>query len=221
MVAPRVLVKGNALLWRRRGRPPSAPSGGSRQWIMLLCGGMRRWRAVASASLGAVAVAAVVTIATPSSTPALAASGGSGRAARAAPVAPSPVALAGCPVPPHAPPPTPSPPWHPSVLVTSLPPVTAPAPWTSHVTAISGKGMWIWEWGSTDGGNAGDRPAGGVGGPASAVDPGGRLHERLLRGGGTRRARAHRPRARHRRDRVGFSVLVGPRRRRRVDRANP
>jgi hypothetical protein len=40
------------------------------------------------------------------------------------------------------------------VLVTSLPPVTAPAPWTSHPAALTGKGMWIWEWDSTDGGNA-------------------------------------------------------------------
>ena len=38
--------------------------------------------------------------------------------------------------------------------MTSLPPVTAPAAWTSHVAALAGKGMWIWEWGSTDGGDA-------------------------------------------------------------------
>jgi hypothetical protein len=38
--------------------------------------------------------------------------------------------------------------------VTSLPAVTAPADWTSHLTALAGKGMWIWEWDSTDGGNA-------------------------------------------------------------------
>jgi len=72
-----------------------------------------------------------------------------------APPPPNPVALAGCPVPPHPPLPPAPPPWHPAVLVTSLPPVTAPAPWTSHVAAITGKGMWIWEWGSTDGGDAG------------------------------------------------------------------
>ncbi len=40
------------------------------------------------------------------------------------------------------------------MLVTNLPPVTAPAPWASHVAALAGKGMWIWEWDSTDGGNA-------------------------------------------------------------------
>ena len=64
------------------------------------------------------------------------------------------VALAGCPVPPHPPLPPSPPPWHPVVLVTSLPPVKAPAPWTSHVAALTGKGMWIWEWDSTDGGVA-------------------------------------------------------------------
>jgi hypothetical protein len=64
------------------------------------------------------------------------------------------VPLAGCPVPPQAPAPPSPPPWHPAVLVTSLPPVEAPAPWTSHVAALTGKGMWIWEWDSTDGGDA-------------------------------------------------------------------
>jgi hypothetical protein len=38
--------------------------------------------------------------------------------------------------------------------VTTLPPVQAPAPWTSNLGPITGKGMWIWEWNSTDGGNA-------------------------------------------------------------------
>ena len=67
---------------------------------------------------------------------------------------PAPVALAGCPVPPHPPLPPSPPPWHPAVLVTSLPPVTAPVPWSSRLGALTGKGMWIWEWGSTDGGSA-------------------------------------------------------------------
>ena len=66
----------------------------------------------------------------------------------------APVALAGCPVPPHPPLPPSPPPWHPATLVTSLPPVTAPAPWKSQAAAVTGKGMWIWEWGSTDAGNA-------------------------------------------------------------------
>ena len=30
----------------------------------------------------------------------------------------------------------------------------SPARWTSHLAALAGKGMWIWEWNSTDGGNA-------------------------------------------------------------------
>ncbi|HWF15594.1 MAG TPA: hypothetical protein VG244_05385 [Acidimicrobiales bacterium] len=30
----------------------------------------------------------------------------------------------------------------------------APSSWTSHLGPITGKGMWIWEWASTDGGNA-------------------------------------------------------------------
>ena len=62
--------------------------------------------------------------------------------------------LAGCPVPPHPPLPPSPPPWHPTVLVTKLPPVTAPTSWTSNPAAITGKGMWIWNWSDTDGGNA-------------------------------------------------------------------
>jgi hypothetical protein len=42
------------------------------------------------------------------------------------------------------------------VLVPSsaLPPLQAPAPWKSDLSAITGKGMWIWQWPNTDGGNA-------------------------------------------------------------------
>ena len=64
------------------------------------------------------------------------------------------VALAGCPVLPHPPVPPSPPPWHPAVLVTSLPTVKAPTPWRSHVAALTGKGMWIWEWNRTGGGDA-------------------------------------------------------------------
>jgi hypothetical protein len=71
-------------------------------------------------------------------------------------VANGPLALAGCPPPPHPPtgPPGP-PPWHPAVLVpeSQLPPETAPAPWTSNVTAIRGKGMWVWMFNRTEHGN--------------------------------------------------------------------
>jgi hypothetical protein len=65
-------------------------------------------------------------------------------------------ALAGCPVPSGTPQPAQPPPWHPSVLVpdSALPPVTAPAPWHPDLAAVTGKGMWIWEWPDTDGGNA-------------------------------------------------------------------
>jgi hypothetical protein len=36
----------------------------------------------------------------------------------------------------------------------ALPAVTAPAPWRTDPGAITGKGMWIWEWPVTEGGNA-------------------------------------------------------------------
>jgi hypothetical protein len=136
-------------------------------------GPMKRSWAIASVVLVATAVTALATIAATSGSPRHTAARGSVRApapaslrrqgqsahpsTRPTPTAPassSPVALAGCPVPPHPPLPPPPPPWHPAVLVTSLPPVSAPKPWTSHLAAISGKGMWIWEWGETDGGDA-------------------------------------------------------------------
>jgi hypothetical protein len=63
---------------------------------------------------------------------------------------------AGCPVPPQPPAPPSPPPWHPTVLVPdkSLPAVVAPTAWRSNLGAVTGKGMWIWEWSQTDGGNA-------------------------------------------------------------------
>jgi hypothetical protein len=36
---------------------------------------------------------------------------------------------------------------------TALPPEKAPAPWTSDLRPIAGKGMWIWEWNQTESGN--------------------------------------------------------------------
>ena len=39
--------------------------------------------------------------------------------------------------------------------MTNLPATHAPAPWASHLGAITGKGMWIWQWSDTDQGNAG------------------------------------------------------------------
>jgi hypothetical protein len=41
------------------------------------------------------------------------------------------------------------------VPASQLPAVEPPAPWKSAVGAVTGKGMWIWEWSLTDGGSAG------------------------------------------------------------------
>jgi hypothetical protein len=70
----------------------------------------------------------------------------------------APLALAGCPapaVPPNTPPPPP-PPSHPSVLVpeSALPAPPAPSPPVTDLRAITGKGMWIWQWSHTEGGDA-------------------------------------------------------------------
>jgi hypothetical protein len=61
--------------------------------------------------------------------------------------------LAGCPPPAH--PPASPPPWHPAVLVpeSALPSTPAPAPRVANLAAITGKGMWIWEYPRTEGGN--------------------------------------------------------------------
>jgi hypothetical protein len=70
--------------------------------------------------------------------------------------APATATLLGCPVPAKPGPTTPAPPpWHPATLVpdSALPPVQPPAPWHSSLAAIDGKGMWIWLWSETDGGN--------------------------------------------------------------------
>jgi len=74
------------------------------------------------------------------------------------PVPATPLVLAGCPAPPVPPnTPPPPPPSHPSVLVpeSSLPATPAPAARVTDLRAISGKGMWIWQWSQTEGGNAG------------------------------------------------------------------
>jgi hypothetical protein len=63
--------------------------------------------------------------------------------------------LRGCP-PPPAPPPPYVPPWHPAVLVpeSALPPpapATAPA---APLTAVTGKGLWVWQYRKTESGEA-------------------------------------------------------------------
>jgi hypothetical protein len=69
------------------------------------------------------------------------------------PPAAAPGALPGCPPTGH-PPPAP-PPWHPAVLVpeSDLPTPPPPAPRVSDLSAIGGKGMWIWEYPRTEGGD--------------------------------------------------------------------
>lgn len=116
---------------------------------------MKRDAAGVATVLALSAVSALAAIAPTWDSPAAAASKRPSRpAASTTTTTTPPVALAGCPVPPQPPQPPAPPPWHPAVLVTNLPAVTTPARWTSHVGALDGKGMWIWEWDSTDGGNA-------------------------------------------------------------------
>ena len=68
-----------------------------------------------------------------------------------------PVAQLGCPPPPppNPPPPT-TEPWHPAVLVpdSRLPEPAAPRAWPSDPRAAFGKGMWVWQWAGTEGGDA-------------------------------------------------------------------
>ncbi|HEV2370171.1 MAG TPA: hypothetical protein VGR90_09865 [Acidimicrobiales bacterium] len=68
---------------------------------------------------------------------------------------PTDLPLPGCPPPPYTGPP-PTPPWHPAHLVpdSQLPAAPAPPPGGRNaLTAIAGKGMWIWQPASTDGGD--------------------------------------------------------------------
>jgi len=70
-------------------------------------------------------------------------------------IPPVPSPLAGCPPPPSPPGPGGGPPWHPDVLVpdSALP---APAPAggpDAQLTAITGKGLWVWQYGRTEGGD--------------------------------------------------------------------
>jgi len=70
---------------------------------------------------------------------------------------PGPVPLAGCPLP-YRPPYTgpPAAPPHPAGLVpeSALPAPPPPAPRTHQLSALAGKGVWIWQLGATEGGDA-------------------------------------------------------------------
>ena len=65
-----------------------------------------------------------------------------------------PVALTGCPPPPHRPS-SGGTPWHPAVLVpdAALPPPAPPAARTASLDAIDGKGVWIWKYRMSEGGD--------------------------------------------------------------------
>ena len=67
-----------------------------------------------------------------------------------------PVALAGCPVPPSPPGPPGPGPGHPAVLVpeAALPAPAPPAAWTGNLDPIAAKGMWVWQFERTEGGDA-------------------------------------------------------------------
>ena len=131
---------------------------------------MRVWRAwgalVAVAVLGAAAVVVVVVapgggaktvtatlVATPPTTGPAPLHTATGRQAPGSPA--GPVALTGCPPPPPKPGP-PSHPWHPAILIPdgALPVPPRPAPRLPDLSAIAGKGMWIWQMQRTEGGNA-------------------------------------------------------------------
>ena len=91
-----------------------------------------------------------------------AAGAGLGAAVGAAPGAPAvaaagPLALAGCPPAPSSRPPS-GPPWHPSggIPDSALPAPVAPVPGTPPLNALSGKGVWIWQWHATEAGRAVD-----------------------------------------------------------------
>ncbi|MFN2590387.1 MAG: hypothetical protein ABR518_06425 [Actinomycetota bacterium] len=67
-----------------------------------------------------------------------------------------PLELAGCPPPERPPGPPGPPPWHPAHLVpeSKLPPMEKPRPWRSSAAPAVGKGMWIWQFDQTEGGDA-------------------------------------------------------------------
>jgi hypothetical protein len=68
-----------------------------------------------------------------------------------------PLVLAGCPPPPRPPGPPGPGPWHPAHKVpdSKLPRVKPPRPWHANLGPVNGKGMWMWQYDETEGGNAG------------------------------------------------------------------
>ncbi|HEX6596024.1 MAG TPA: hypothetical protein VF045_03765 [Acidimicrobiales bacterium] len=75
----------------------------------------------------------------------------------ASPVEAPPMPLAGCPPPPRPPgTPTPSPVYVPPRLVpeAELPAALAPGQWTASLAPLEGKGMWLWRYRQSEGGNA-------------------------------------------------------------------
>ena len=90
------------------------------------------------------------------SAPVRAAAGATTTAVGWTPPLPADLAMVGCPPPPFTgPPPTPA--WHPAYLVpdNQLPPAPVPPAGRNPTTALTGKGMWIWEPDQTDHGDAG------------------------------------------------------------------
>ncbi|HXA28517.1 MAG TPA: hypothetical protein VN193_07195 [Candidatus Angelobacter sp.] len=77
-------------------------------------------------------------------------------AAAIPPVPPAQSPLPGCPPPPPPPGGGPGgPPWHPDVLIpdSALPPAAPATGPDASLTAVSGKGMWVWQYSRTEGGN--------------------------------------------------------------------
>jgi hypothetical protein len=77
------------------------------------------------------------------------------QAAAIPPIPPAQSPLPGCPPPPPPPGGPGGEPWHPDVLIpdSALPAAAAPSGPDASLTAVSGKGMWIWQYGRTEGGN--------------------------------------------------------------------
>ena len=116
-----------------------------------------RWsRPTSSSSVAPIAAAAPATVLpfTPAAPPSTEAPPPATTTTTAEPAPIGPVALTGCPPPPRPPSP-PSTPWHPAVLVpdAALPQPAPAAPRLSDLSALDGKGMWIWKYRLTEQGD--------------------------------------------------------------------